>query len=67
MVIHSKDDDDDDDDDNDDDDDYDDDGDDDDDENDDKMATCLPMGKLGNRTKLLFLALVAVSIWCNIF
>ena len=25
-------------------------------------ATCLPMGKLGNLTKLLFLALAAVSI-----
>ena len=26
------------------------------------MCTCLPMGKLGNLTKLLFLALAAVSI-----
>jgi len=29
---------------------------------DDNNATCLPMGKLGNLTKLLFLALAAVSI-----
>ena len=26
-------------------------------------ATCLPMAKLGNRTKLLFLVLAAVSNW----
>ena len=49
----------------DDDDDHEDD-DDDDDGDDDKMATCLPMGKLGNLTRLLFRALAAVSIWQHI-
>ena len=34
---------------------------------DDNNATCLPMGKLGNLTKLLFLALAAVSIWRKTF
>ena len=38
----------------------------DDDDDGDEMATCLPMGKLGNLTKLLFLALAAVSIWQHI-